>query len=317
MLQSRPDNLILLPTIPDLDTNILPQIVAASVTEETFKLTSPDGMRLNVYGWSGEAVPDKVVVVVHGMGGHSGYYSTSLAPYLVPSGVVLYAPDLRGHGHSEGKRGDISTFDFFQQDVETVMCWARLRHPALPLFLLGESMGTCIAIICAATASAAVRPDGLVLAACVIAPTVKPRADEIVRTLWYASRNRQKVALPITGREEQGVRDLAFVQVLKSDVLFNRHVSVRFLTSMTRHMNRAARLPQALHLPVLLLQGGHDFTIRFRPTRSFFKRIAVADKEMHIFPNAYHAILNDPDSPQVRAKIIEWLNRQTLHLQSK
>jgi len=284
---------------------------ACQVHQETFKLASTDGMRLHVYSWTGALTPDKVVIVIHGMGGHSGYYNDSLAPYLVPTGAAVYAPDLRGHGHSEGSRGDIPSFEHYQRDVEAVVRWARLRHPGLPVFLLGESMGTSIAIVYAACATAEIRPDGLILVACVVAPTLKPRFDEFVRTFWYASHNRLKVVLPITGREEQGIRDMAFVKVLKTDALFNRYVSVRFLTSMTSNMSRAARLHKQLHLPVLLLQGGLDITVRHRPTRTFFKRIAATDKEMYVFPEAFHAILNDPDAPLVRRRILDWLQRQT------
>lgn len=291
-------------------TNMMLQL-EIPVQEEIFNLHTPDGMRLHVHSWRGTGQLNKVVVIVHGLGGHSHYYADSLAPYLAPSGAITYAPDLRGHGRSEGRRGDIESFEEFQQDVETVVRWARQQHPDLPLFLLGESMGTSISIVYAACAPKEVRPDGLLLVACVVAPTIKPRADEIFRTIWYMSRNRQKIALPITGREEEGVRDLDFVQVLKSDRLFNRHISVRFLTNMTSNMNRAAKLHSSLKMPVLLLQGQHDITVRHRATRAFFKRIAATDKEMHVIPEAYHAVLNDPASPQARQYILNWLDRQT------
>lgn len=278
--------------------------------ERTLDLHSYDETRLHVHSWQAEQA-DKILVVVHGMGGHGGYYRNSLAPFATLEGAVVYAPDLRGHGRSEGLRGDIDDFKHFQHDVDATIAYARSQHPGLPLFLLGESMGTPIAITYAATSQH--RPDGLILVACVVAPTIKPRIDEIFRTTFYFTFNQRKIALPITGREEQGVRDLAFVQELKTDALFNRRVSVRFLTQMTRTMNRAAQMHDKLTMPVLLLQGGKDITIRHRPTRAFFERLAATDKEMHIFPNAFHAILNDPDSPQVRAKIFDWLQRQCLN----
>lgn len=286
------------------------------IIEEAISLTSPDGLRLHMHGWLPNYEPDKVVIIVHGMGGHGGYYATSLAPYLAPAGAAVYAPDLRGHGRSEGTRGDIPSFGHFQQDIETAIRWARLKYPELPLFLIAESMGTSIAINFAVQALPEVRPDGIILVACVVAPTITPSVREVSRTLWYLATDRRRVALPITGREELGVRDQEFIKVLKTDVLFNRRVSVRFLSSMTTYMQQAARQHKNIKLPVLLLQGGRDITVRHGATRAFFARISAPDKEMHYFPEAFHAILNDPDSPQVRERILTWLERQRQNFQA-
>jgi alpha-beta hydrolase superfamily lysophospholipase len=276
--------------------------------EQTISITSFDGTRLHLHAWE-VTEPRLFVVVAHGLGGHAGYYRESLAPYLNREGYAVYAPDLRGHGHSDGIRGDIDDFGALPKDLGAAVAWARARNPHIPFVLLAESMGTSIAINYAADAQGALKPDALALVACVIAPTVKPRLDEIFRTPFYAVTNRRKIAIPITGREEQGVRDPAFVQILKTDPLFNKRISVRFLLQMTATMRRAATLHNALTMPVLLMQGGKDITVRFKPTFAFFDKIAAQDKEKHVFPQAFHAILNDPDSPQVRAKLIEWLGR--------
>jgi alpha-beta hydrolase superfamily lysophospholipase len=252
------------------------------------------------------------MVIVHGMGGHAGYYRDSLAPYLTKNNIALYAPDLRGHGKSDGTRGDTDSFKHFQKDVKVVVKLARERHPGLPLILLGESMGTPIAINYTANSTGLERPDGLILAACVIAPTVKPHIDEVFRTCYYYLTNRRKIVIPITGREEEGIRDLEFVKVLKTDEAFTRKVSVRFLLEMTRHMNLAAKSHGSLDIPVLLMQGGKDITIKIQPTRAFFDRISAKHKEMHVFPEAYHAILNDPDSHLVREVMLKWLGDQLM-----
>ncbi len=290
---------------------------STDIVTKAFKLTNSHGQTLHLHGWFSAPRPDKIMVVVHGMGGHGGYYASSLAPYLPPTGIALYAPDLRGHGLSEGRRGDIETFNLFQDDLATVMRWVRERHPGLPLFLLGESMGTPIAITYAASVSADAKPDFLALIACVVAPTVKPHLDEILRTLYYLVRDRRRTVIPITGREEEGIRDLEFIKVLKADELFNRKVSVRFLSGMSLHMQRASRLYARLELPVFMAQGGRDFTVRHSQTKAFFARIASTDKELHYFPEAYHALLNDPEAPQVRQRLLDWMKRKTEQFQAK
>jgi alpha-beta hydrolase superfamily lysophospholipase len=283
--------------------------MVTGMKEEIFDLLSEDGTRLHLHSWQ-PLNTEMVVVVVHGMGGHSGYYRDSLAPYLTDQHVSVYAPDLRGHGKSDGIRGHTDTFSHFQKDVKAAVKFARLQHPGLPLILLGESMGTSIAINYVSSSKGLERPDGLILAACVIAPTVKPRITEVFRTCFYYVTNRQKIVIPITGREAEGIRDPAFVEVLKGDKAFTRKVSVRFLLEMTRHMNLAAKSHDLVDIPLLLMQGGKDITIKIRPTRSFFERISAKQKEMHIFPEAFHAILNDPDSHLVREVMLKWLGQQ-------
>ncbi|HEX2916438.1 MAG TPA: alpha/beta fold hydrolase [Chloroflexia bacterium] len=296
------------------NSDLIP-VLAPSENSEIFQekhtILTNDGLKLHMHGWRGSAEPDKVMVIVHGLGGHGAYYHTSVAPYITPNRTALYAPDLRGHGLSEGKRGDIETFQHFQTDITAAVRWARERHPGLPLFLMGESMGTSIAITYAATASTEAQPDYLILVACVVAPTVSPHPEEILRTIYYLARDRRRCAIPITGREEQGIRDLEFIKVLKSDALFNRKVSVRFLSNMTMHMQKAARLHSHLTMPVFFAQGGRDITVNHRRTRAFFQRITASDKELHYFPEAYHALLNDPDSPLVRQRLLDWMERQS------
>lgn len=290
---------------------------STDIITKDYKLTNSHGQTLHLHGWFGATRPDKILLVVHGMGGHGGYYASSLAPFLPPTGIALYAPDLRGHGLSEGRRGDIETFNLYQDDVATVVRWVREKHPDLPLFLLGESMGTPIAITYAASAPADAKPDFLALIACVVAPTVKPHFDEVFRTLYYLARDRRRTTIPITGREEEGIRDLEFIKVLKGDELFNRKVSVRFLSGMSLHMRRASRLYLRLTLPVFMAQGGRDFTVRHPQTKAFFARIASPDKELHYFPEAYHALLNDPEAPQVRQRLLDWIKRKTGEFQAK
>ena len=309
--------------VPPIDLTLGEQ--SAAVMNQPVALLTDDALRLNLHVWRrhgadvievASPAPQMVVVIAHGLGGHAGYYHDSLAPYLAAAGAAVYAPDLRGHGLSDGLRGDIANFDHFQRDIAAAVRHARTAHPDLPLFLLGESMGTPLVITYCATGAPDAQPDGLILAACVVAPTVTPHPDEVARTLWYATTNRRRPALPITGREEQGVRDPLFVQVLKSDPMFNKKVSVRFLSGMALAMRRAGKMGGRLRLPTLVMQGGKDITIRWRATHAFYRSIAAADTEIHIFPDAYHAILNDPDSPRVRAVLLAWLARQTAAFES-
>ena len=63
----------------------------------------------------------------------------------------MIALDLRGHGKSEGKAGDIRYIGQYEDDVADVIAALRLQKPGSRIILLGHSMGGGIAMRYAAT----------------------------------------------------------------------------------------------------------------------------------------------------------------------
>src|SRR5690606_7895820 len=57
------------------------------------------------------------IVVVHGLGEHSGRYG-EFAERMAAYGIATYAMDLRGHGLSEGRRGHVPSFDVYLQELD-------------------------------------------------------------------------------------------------------------------------------------------------------------------------------------------------------
>ncbi len=58
--------------------------------------------------WSPEGDPRGVLVLCHGLGEHARRYD-HVAERLTEIGLVVYAPDHRGHGRSGGKRLHLRT----------------------------------------------------------------------------------------------------------------------------------------------------------------------------------------------------------------
>jgi alpha-beta hydrolase superfamily lysophospholipase len=174
---------------------------------------------------------------------------------------------------------------------------------------LGESMGTPIAVNYAAKAEGDLRPEALILLACVVAPKVKPRPSEVLRTFFYLAYDRKKIVIPITGREHEGISDVDFIKILKADPLFNRKVSVRFLLSFTNFVSNAYKSAPKLTMPTVVMNGDKDITVRLKATQQFFANIGATNKEWHLFPGVYHSILNDLQSAKVREVLIDWLDR--------
>lgn len=280
----------------------------AKKEEQEALLTTRDGITLFIHSWKTEQ-PKSLLLCIQGLGGHGGYYDVlAQAPEL--ASVQVIAPDLRGHGRSQGRRGDIASFHLYLEDVESTVAWARRYWPSLPLILLGESMGASIAIhYLSSQLPHAKEVNGLILISPVLSASIQPRLGEVLRYLWLLLVAPTRPAMPITGREELGCRDPSFNERLRSDPLFVRLVSVRFLNRLSFWLSSARRRASAIRLPLLLLRGSSDYIARERGTRAFLRRLGSRDVEVVTLTGAYHSLLHDPATPALLEAMQDWLAR--------
>ncbi|PTT93233.1 alpha/beta hydrolase, partial [Pelomonas sp. HMWF004] len=192
-------------------------------------ITTDDGLQLHTRHWpaSTAAAPRGQLLLVHGLGEHSGRYA-ELAAALNAQGWDVHGWDHRGHGQSPGPRGDIPEPQALLRDTACVI--DGLRRPGTPLVLLGHSLGGLVAARFAAEALAAQpaawsRPlNGLVLSS--------PALDANLSGL-------QKLALAVAGTLAPGLavgnglkpewicRDPAVVQAYTQDRLVHDRITAR------------------------------------------------------------------------------------------
>lgn len=89
-----------------------------------------------------------LVYLVHGMKDHSARYF-SFAEFLSQQGYVVMMHDQRGHGKTAvtlGYLGENATWDNLVQNVHDGITYAKHRFSHLPVFLLGHSMGSFVAL---------------------------------------------------------------------------------------------------------------------------------------------------------------------------
>ncbi len=106
---------------------------------ETLTVRSTDNTALFIRKWSPDSSATGLICLVHGLGEHSGRYD-HVATAFNKEGFIFYAYDQRGHGKSDGKRGDISSYQQLLDDLQTVLNKITSEHD-LPVFLYGHSMG--------------------------------------------------------------------------------------------------------------------------------------------------------------------------------
>lgn len=117
---------------------------------EAFWLIGNDATELYVNHWFSEEQPVAIVMIAHGMAEHSQRYAR-FAEALSEQGISVFALDQRGHGRTAklgtlGHFADQQGWDLVVNDLSCLNHHIRLDYPTTPIFLLGHSMGSYIAL---------------------------------------------------------------------------------------------------------------------------------------------------------------------------
>jgi alpha-beta hydrolase superfamily lysophospholipase len=275
------------------------------VEREEGRFAGAGGVELFEQAWLPAGEPRAVVVIAHGAGEHSGRY-LHVAERLVSAGYAAHALDHRGHGRSAGRRALIDRLAHAVADLDTGIVRAAERHPGRPVFLLGHSMGGCIALAHALRHGA--RLDGLLLSGAVArldAPAVLKLA---VRGL-----SRVAPALGAVAVDPALVsRDPAVVAAYRADPLvFHGRLPARTLAEMSAAADGFPAAVPALRLPILVMHGGADAIVPAAGSRMVHERCGSADRTLRIYDGLYHEILNEPEQATVLADVTGWLDAHT------
>ena len=256
--------------------------------------------------------PRGVIVIVHGLGEHSGRYRRTVE-YFASQGWGVVTGDLRGHGRSPdaagGGRVFVRRFEDYFFDVDALVAVARQRHPALPLFLLGHSMGGLITI-------GYVLRDSAGLAGAVISSPAldthpefrPPLALRLLVSLlsWLAPAK----LFPSDLDTDALSRDPDVVQAYVEDPLVSRAVSARWYAETMKAMKRTRAQAGALRLPMLLMQSGADRLVDPDAPARWADAAPPGLVEQVNWEGFYHEMYNEPGKEAVRARTLAWLQAQ-------
>ena len=105
-------------------------------------VTTSDGYRLPLRVWQAKDKPHAVVLALHGFNDYSNAFDGP-GTWWATSGITTYAYDQRGFGESANPRIWPSP-GLLENDLGEVARVVAQRHPGLPLYLLGVSMGGAV-----------------------------------------------------------------------------------------------------------------------------------------------------------------------------
>jgi len=268
--------------------------------EERFT-EGPDGSRLLLRTARVAGPVRAEVIVTHGLGEHSARY-THVARALAAKGFRVRTYDLRAHGRSAGRRGDVPDYALFLSDLATVI--REIPQSGAPRFLLGHSLGGQI------TLSYLLERGGDFAGAVIASPWLRlafrpagwRRAlARATLELWPGFRQR-------TPRDPRRLsRDAEHLATLPGPELMHHRLSTRLYFAVVRRgqglLDAAPRFTSAM----FLFHGGDDRVTSMEATREFFERAGSVDKQFRIYPEARHETFNDFGREQVLRDVSDWM----------
>ena len=244
------------------------------------------------------------VVLVHGLGEHSGRYAR-VAEELVAADCAVYALDHRGHGKSEGPRALIDRFAHAVDDIDQLVDIARREQRGKPLFLLGHSMGGALAL--SYTLKHSAKLSGLILSAPAVVLDGAPLLMKLLARLL-------SVIAPKLGVFQVDPalvsRDADTVAAYVSDPL-NAHgkAPARTLGEIIKFVDWLPAALPILKLPVLAMHGSEDKLAGVAGSRMVVECIGSKDKTLKIYEGLYHEIFNElpVDRTRVLGDLKAWI----------
>jgi alpha-beta hydrolase superfamily lysophospholipase len=276
--------------------------VQMRTVEGTFE--GADGLTLFERAWLPEGEARAVVVIVHGYAEHSGRYE-HVGKALTARGYAVEALDLRGHGRSEGDRATVRSFSRFLADLRRFIARVRARHPGLPLFVLGHSMGGTIVSLYAINDQPEVA--GIVLSG----PAVVARggARQVTAPI-FSALGRLFPNLPLSQLKAETVsRDPAVVAAYDSDPLVYRgKMRAGLIRAFTEALKRIDAGMETISPPILLLHGTADELAPFEGSQQLALRARSMDRTLKLYEGLAHEVLNEPEKDEVIAELLGWLD---------
>ncbi len=261
-------------------------------------MTTSDGDTLFFRRWEPDSVvaekEDIAVLLFHGITAYSGAYEMAGVP-ISEAGYTVFGLDYRGHGLSDGNRGDAPNKERWIADLaESVKFLKTLGYKRV--VIMGHSLGVAAAI-CAANAV----PNELA-GVILLSGAYESKTGDSVDLLSFFQKVRI-LSSAIFRPSHQAVEYYREGMLGINDPLFSYKYTFRFLTMLDV---KQLRIPENLEAPVLVAVGDQDEMFDVEKVREFYDQVPGENKEFLVWKGATHAEISREHWEQ----IVDWLDRK-------
>lgn len=256
-----------------------------------------------IYRQWGSPPSKAVLLLVHGLGGHSGGWEF-LADFFLRQDISSYGIELRGFGETKSLKGHIDSFNIYFADIHRLYDMIIKENPGKKVFLAGESLGALISF-----RAVILNPDlfdGLIC----ISPAFSNR--QRLTLLGYIKKFSSLIYNPrkqftLSFTPEMCTRDVDYQKVMDSDPLKHELATSKLLFNLLVTQARSRILKNRIRLDVLFLLAGRDELVDPEWSKKVFKRLEAKSKTTIEYPDMYHSLSIELGREKVFEDILKWL----------
>ena len=289
----------------------VPEKFVARITKNSF--IPGDGAVLPLQIWPSARPPKAVILALHGFNDYSGFFDAP-GKFLSKRGIISYAYDQRGFGAAPAT-GTWAGTSTYVHDATQAARAIKQKHPKLPLFLEGTSMGGAIAILVASVPNPP-PVDGIILAA----PAVWGRATMPWYqnlALWIGAHILPGITVNGSGLGIEPSDNHEMLKSLGRDPLVIKETRLDTLYGLVNLMDAALTTVPNITIPALVLYGERDEIIPKKPTLRMLYSFPSDQHRIALYKQGYHMLLRDLQAGTVLEDIVTWTEDQNAPLPSK
>ncbi len=277
------------------------------------------------------------LIIAHGIGEHTGRYE-EMMNNLAESGVAVYAMDFIGHGSSVSDKKAPMYFgengwDYLVSDLITCNKFVTSRHPNIPCYMLGFSMGSFVLRTALCERPDKIKADGAILAGTgytsgIVTALVRrlvaleakknggfDKVSQKVNDLAFGNYNRffkpTKTAFDWLCQSEEAMKEYI------EDEMAAKYITPGMFSDLLDGMarsNKKEAFEDTKKIPILFLSGKNDpvgdFTKGVKKVSGEFEANGF-DVSTRFYPNSRHDIFHDNAKMTVFDDIYSWMFRHT------
>jgi acylglycerol lipase len=265
----------------------------------TGTLKTDDGVKLHYKLWEPGPAETSTVIIVHGLGEHSGRY-VHVGKYFGEAGFRAVAFDLRGHGRSSGRPVFIKHYQELADDVEAILNEFGTKNN----FLFGHSLGGQLVLWAAQRLP--LNLAGIISSAPWLALAVPPPKWQVALARKL-NRRLPGLRFPTEIDHSKLSRDQEHLDSLEDLNRVYDFITVRMFMEATNAADEVIKAKE-IPVPLLLAHGGNDSVTSIDATRWFFGNLKNPSKKLLNYPELCHELHNEPERENVMADYVNWMN---------
>lgn len=264
-----------------------------------------NGQKHYMQWWLPEGEVRAVIQIAHGYAEHIARYQTT-AEYLTNLGVAVYGIDYPGHGKSEGLSVYLNDFGDLVRLHELILEKVKDNHPDLPVFILGHSMGSLVALRFGLKYQTELA--GLIISASALEGH-KTAPPLIVKLIGVLNMFIPKFRVAREIQPQYLSHDEAVVEAYRNDPLIDLgkwRIRTGYEVAQSIYMMREK--VSDIQLPLLIMHGGADKELPISGAHYLYDNAQSTDKTIKIYEDMYHEVLNEVKRAETLADMQTWLD---------